>query len=206
MECGPGPVASACFILGPAAGAAPALQPYQGRVQAAIRRRRRMVGTGGNAPPSPRCRRGGFLLTYAPKARPVDIRPVTAYASRRLAAFTSSGSRDIWSGSADLHRAFPVPQTGGTLPCPEPGRSPSGQPRVAYPRFLFGLVVQTDFSPSTVAEEVRGQNLVRCEGDPGILEGAPGSAPGLSGPRPLVLSYHTPPPKIGAPERNRTSV
>ena len=118
----------------------------------------------------------------------------------------SSGSRYIWSGSADLHRAFPVPQTGGTLPCPEPGRSPSGQPLVAYPRFLFGLVVQTDFHPSTVAEEVRGQNLVRCEGDPGILEGAPGSAPGLSGPQPLVLSYHTPPPKIGAPERSCTSV
>lgn len=71
-----------------------------------------MVGTAGNAPASPRCHRGGLLLTYAP-----------------------------WSGSAELHRAFPVPQTGGTLPCPEPGRSPSGQPRVAYPRFAFRLVV-----------------------------------------------------------------
>lgn len=112
LECGPGPVASACFIWSRRRDSHPRFPHYRCGALATVLRRRRMVGAAGNAPASPRCRRGGLLLTYAP-----------------------------WSGSADLHRAFPVPQTGGTLPCPEPGRSPSGQPRVAYPRLAFRLVV-----------------------------------------------------------------
>lgn len=140
------------------------------------RHRRRLVGAGGTAPPSRACHARGLLLTYAP-----------------------------WSGPPDVRRPAPVPQTGGSLSSPGPGRSPPGQPLVAYPRFLFGLVVQTDFSPSTVAEEVRGQNLVRCEGDP-ILEGPVGVEPTHSGPQPEVQNRYTLAPKIGRRVGNRTLV
>ena len=140
------------------------------------RRRPRLVGAGGTAPPFRACHARGLLLTYAPG-----------------------------SGSSDLHAPALGPQPSGSLSTLEPGRSPSGQPLVAYPRFLFGLVVQADFSPSTVAEEVRGQNLVRCEGDP-ILEGPVGVEPTHSGPQPEVQNRYTLAPKIGRRVGNRTLV
>lgn len=136
------------FFIGADGGNRTRVSSLPGMCPATGRHRRKMVGVAGIGPAIPRCHRGAIPLHHTP-----------------------------WSGRWDSDPRSPAPQAGGDGQAPpRPGRSPSGQPLVAYPRFPFGLVVQADFSPSTVAEEVRGQNLVRCEGDP-MLEGAAGCAP-----------------------------
>lgn len=61
-----------------------------------------VVGEPGYAPRFLPCHGSGLLLTYPP-----------------------------WSGSADLHRASPTPQIGGTLPSLEPDEFLEGPPGVA---------------------------------------------------------------------------
>ena len=79
------------FLLEPMAGIGPASHPYRGCALPLDDTGKRLVGAAGIGPATVRCRRTGMPFTYAP-----------------------------WSGSSDLHAPFPVPQTGGTLSCPEP--------------------------------------------------------------------------------------